>query len=441
MSDVIVVGFPKSGNTWLARLMGDALHRPIRGTDTARPLAAEGEERGAGRGIVQQLHLVPPDKGDEVDERRYPGFVSSPWHVNPNCYNGEHVIHIIRDPRDVSISVNAYWGRENLNDTITEVVGAGGWPLWGTSWEKFVNLWRSSSDVPHVETRYEWLHADPLKEITRLLNLFVLKPANDLETVVQRQSFEERKAQIDRDGENMPHGITAQRKNLRKGSVGDWRETMTHEQKRLCFVAFGHMLIELGYESSPLWWCDNQERNEASMFEVLNALYSLTDTGAELCRTLYRLTENIDGEIVELGAGRGRTAIALGWRSGNSVVSVDDYADNVDWANNIYGAEARRDYLANTRKAGVSSTLIQRESLAEAMQWSKPIGLWCWDISSRDRLLNDWQAWRDKVRGKALIRDTFDYGLGSREVIDYEAGRGEFEIERDDPGILILRRL
>lgn len=249
MNDVIIVGFPKSGNTWLARLMGDALNRPIRGTENARPLAAEGEERGDGRGIVRQLHLVPQDN---IDDRRYPGFVASPWSINPEKRNGEQVIHIIRDPRDVAIAIDAYWEINNLHKTLGEIMRTGAWPLWGRGWESYLAMWRKSS-VAHFETRYEWLHADTLLEMRRLCDLMSVKVEHPLDEVVQRQSFDERKAQIARDGENMPHGITAQKKNLRRGIVGDWRNVYTAEHKQLAREVFGDMLIELGYESSDDW--------------------------------------------------------------------------------------------------------------------------------------------------------------------------------------------
>lgn len=278
MTDVIIVGFPKSGNTWLARLMGDALNRPIRGTEGAKPIAAEGEERGDDRGVVRQLHLTP---SNDIDDRRYPGFIASPWAVNPKHYNGEHIIHIIRDPRDVALAIAHYW-EVNLDKVINEVMATGESPLWGTGWEQSVMAWRSS-DVPHVETRYERLHADTLKEMTRLTNLFVLKPVNNLEEVVQRQSFEEVKKRIETDGDLMTYGKGIQRKNMRKGIVGDWRETFTAEQKRAAFRVFGRLLIELGYESSPLWWCSTQERNENTLMQTLDVLYKMTDTGVELC--------------------------------------------------------------------------------------------------------------------------------------------------------------
>lgn len=251
MTEILVVGFPKSGNTWLSRLLGDALDLPIEGIDKAIPLAADEQERH-GDGVIRQLHLVP---SDDVDERRYPGFVASQWTINPRCYNGQHIIHILRDPRDVVVAVKEYWEVDTIDKAISEVVKDGGWPLWGTGWEKYINLWRSST-LPHIDTRYEWLHADTALEIRRLCDLMRLKIVKPLDEVIQRQSIDVKREWIRRADDQairLPHGKGAQLKNLRAGRVGDWRTVFTPEQDGLAHEAFGDMLIELGYETDHEW--------------------------------------------------------------------------------------------------------------------------------------------------------------------------------------------
>lgn len=434
MTEIIVAGFPKSGNTWLTRLLSDALDYPVAGIDDAIPLAADQQERN-GDGVIRQLHLLPTDRGDR--------FVANCYTLNVKHYSTQRVIHIIRDPRDVAVSIDAYWGIGNLDKTIVDVMALGQHPLWGCGWPEYISTWRAT-ELPHLETRYEWLHEDTALEIRRLCDLMGVKIIKPLDEVIQRNEISTKRQWIKDADDNLirlPHGKGAQLTNLRAGRVGDWQTSFTDDQKKLAFLSFQSHLIELGYESSPLWWCSTQTRNEASLFQMLRALYDLTDTGAELCSTLYKLTEHVSGDIVEVGAGRGRTAIALGWRNGNHVISVDNFADNEDWAHNIYGSRVQGEYLINTRTAGVKSVLDMRDVREAAAQRVNPVGLWFWDISSRDRLLLDWQAWREHVRGRAVIRDTFDQSLGSRDVLAFEAGRGEFEIERDDPGILILRRV
>lgn len=251
MTEIIVVGFPKSGNTWLSRLLGDALDLPITGIEKAIPLAADQQERH-GDGVIRQLHLVP---SDDVDEKRYPGFVSSPWTINPKQHNGQHVIHIIRDPRDVAVAVNEYWEINDLDKTISEVIKDGAWPLWGTGWAQYLTMWRSST-LPHIETRYEWLHADTAMEIRRLCDWMGVRIVKPLDEVIQRQSIDVKRQALKDTDDNaiwLPHGKGAQLKNLRAGRVGDWRTTFTPDHDNLAHEAFGPLLIDLGYESDPAW--------------------------------------------------------------------------------------------------------------------------------------------------------------------------------------------
>lgn len=433
MHEIIVVGYPKSGNTWLSRLIGDLMDYPIVGFEDAVPIAAEGADR-AGDGIVRQLHLMPGNS-------KYPHFITGPHTVNTAYYGDENIVHIVRDPRDVAVSIDAYWELGDLARTLESVMGKGDTPLWGTGWREFVESWRASK-LPHFTAFYNDLCSDAAATLKQITTSFGLTPANSIEEVVRRQSFDVRRAALEENGNNLPYGAGIQLKNLRLGKSGDWVNHFDEEHKRIAHRLFGDYLMLYGYESSPLWWMgDGAEKDEDSLIAMLDLLIGkLTDTGEEFCRTLYRLAEDVRGVIVELGAGVGRTAITLGWH-GQQVWSVDNYTDNVDWAGNVYGALAHDQYHRNVSAAQVPTAMVNMDAVKAAGRFSViPIGLWVWDISAPDRLLGDWLAWREQVKGRAVIRDTFDKRLGSPEVVAYEATRGEFEIERDDPGILVLRR-
>ena len=57
MTEITVAGYPRSGNVWLCRLLGDALDVPVVGIAYGRDsLAAEGQER-PNPGYVRQAHL------------------------------------------------------------------------------------------------------------------------------------------------------------------------------------------------------------------------------------------------------------------------------------------------------------------------------------------------------------------------------------------------
>lgn len=247
MTEILVVGFPKSGNTWLSRLLSDALGWPVRGINGARPLAECGDDHAEGH-VIRQLHLYPSACGDSY------GAIPSQYTYNTNKYHIEHrIIHILRDPRDVAVSINHYWGIKNLQRTITDVMDNGAHPLWGCGWIKYIDAWRRAS-VPVIETRYEWLHADPVLELQRLLDRMGLHSTQSLGEVVTRQQIDAKRAAIRGDeSENYAHGKGAQLCNLRTGRVGDWKAEFDSENIIAFAERFTDQLIELGYETDRDW--------------------------------------------------------------------------------------------------------------------------------------------------------------------------------------------
>lgn len=230
MSKIIyVVGYPKCGNTWLSRLLGDALDSPIGGkeSDNRQAIADEGHNR-KGEYLIKQRHIT---------------------HYPDDAYK---VVFITRDPRDVCISVQHYWGIHDLTKAIN-IVGNGLWPVpHGGGWSGFNNHW-SVILTPDDWVKYEELHSDTAGSLERILVNLNIEPVNDIAQVVERQSFDARKKQLEQDGDNHPHGKLVQLKNLRAGRVGDWRNVLNCEQAKLVDKLFGWRMWHLGYEESPEW--------------------------------------------------------------------------------------------------------------------------------------------------------------------------------------------
>jgi hypothetical protein len=243
---VIIVGYPKSGNTYLARLMGSLLDSPVVGYKNGLPLAAEGSSR-PGEYFITQLHLKPTIMPDE-DEA-----IPDIGHFNTCCWNGERIIHIVRDPRDVAVSVVHYWELKSIHDTI-EVMGKGTFPLsMHGPWSEFVDSWlreftlRLESD--NYTVLFEDLIKDPAKTTGLILDWMSLPHPGDerIAKAIECQSFDNKIREIERDGDTRPWGKATQLKNLRKGIVGDWKNYFSRADNRLAQKYFGDTMSILGY--------------------------------------------------------------------------------------------------------------------------------------------------------------------------------------------------
>lgn len=244
---VFVVGYPRSGSTHLSWLLGDALNSPVERYRAALPIAAEGADR-PGDYVVHQLHLYP-----EYGE--YPEVVPNARTFAVDKWRGEKFVYITRDPRDVIVSARHYWGAPDIRATITGMLaGKFPFPLDPLrNYRAYMLAWMDEG-LPIARTRYETLHSDTSGELRRILDALHLPAPDDLTPVIKRQEFNAKRSQIERDGDNRPHGKVAQLHAMRRGMVGDWRLEFRRADGRLLQERAGDVLRLLGYEDNPDWW-------------------------------------------------------------------------------------------------------------------------------------------------------------------------------------------
>lgn len=243
---IYIIGYPKSGNTWLARLLGDYLDSPVVRWNNALPIAAEGDDR-KGEYRIYQLHLHPI-KSDSAD------FIEGPHILNLNAYNGEKVVYIVRDPRDVVVSAMHYWGIESLEKAI-EAMGNGTHPLQAVgAWSDFVESWYSvvrNKTIPVHAISYESLYSDQSLAFFNLLSAMGLAGNKDVDKayrVFSQQEIENKRKQIEVDGDSRPYGKETQLHNLRKGIAGDWKNhKFSQREWSLCKWYFYPTAHRIGY--------------------------------------------------------------------------------------------------------------------------------------------------------------------------------------------------
>lgn len=245
--DIFVVGYPKSGNSWISRLLGRYLNSPVTGWGNIIPISSEGNDR-TGDYTVRQLHLRA-NTGLELGNI----FVHGAYLANLSAWNGEKIVLVMRDPRDVVVSAMHYWEMDSIKQAII-AVGEGAWPLspFG-SWSSFYHSWFSNvpAYVPICKVRYEDLSANGELEFFRILNFLGL--ADDFDERVKdafaKEHIDAKRKEIENDGDIRQYGKTIQLYNLRKGVVGDWKNhSFSENDIALCRYYFQALASIMGYK-------------------------------------------------------------------------------------------------------------------------------------------------------------------------------------------------
>lgn len=232
---IYVVGHPRSGTTWLTRLLADVLNCPAGAgmpEKDAADIVTEGQGR-PGKYVVRKGHFRLVDAPGKP-------FVYAPHKMNWPARKGEPIIFIIRDPRDIAVSRSFYFNRPLEK----EIEKMGNWSEYVEKWIDFILV----DDQPFY-TFYEELLRATSAWLPRILDYLGELPAHwdRIENAVHRQSFAERKKWTLANLDKLPNG-ERHLKMLRKGIVGDWKNHFTPELEQMAKESFGEAMERLGYE-------------------------------------------------------------------------------------------------------------------------------------------------------------------------------------------------
>lgn len=253
---ILIVGYPKSGNTWLTRLTAEIVGCPSVGFWCA-PLRSdpciEGLDRASpyecykAHHTVEQLHRTFEHYGDGVDK----------------------VIYVVRDPRDVLISASHFFRVSPrwdwlframsllpkgssvyyrlLHSRRYEVEAMVRGLLSGTTDGAWMRVpWKDHVegylDRDYLVVRYEDLLAEPVVQGTALCDyLGVSRSRAQIAEAVRRQSFDRKREELARTGD------AEQVSFLRKGEARQWVDVLTPAQARRIEERLGDLLHRLGY--------------------------------------------------------------------------------------------------------------------------------------------------------------------------------------------------
>lgn len=237
--DVIIVSYPRSGNTWTRFLIANLLSPG----EAASFVGIEHKVPDIYKATRAQLAATPRPrviKSHEYFDPRYP-----------------RVVYIVRDPRDVTISYYHYQRKTHviaddfsMNEFVRRFV-AGALSPYG-SWGENVNSWLATrSDSPDfLLLRYEDMierTVEALEQISSFLKLS--RTPAELEQAVTRSSASEM-----RNIEKRDSGWSVTQKSrkdipfVRSASAGGWKGDLSADAIETIEMAWGPLMSRLGYQ-------------------------------------------------------------------------------------------------------------------------------------------------------------------------------------------------
>lgn len=237
-SDIFIVSYPKSGNTWTRFLIGNLVY-----------------EDG-----VDFINIEDRIPDIYVNSDRMMGRLQSPRILKSHEYfdaRYKKVIYIVRDPRDVLVS---YWHfakkrndiAENTTlDTFAEMFLYGGMHDFGT-WGENVGSWLGArgNDKNFLLLRYEDLLGNPVGELERAARLIgVCLDGSHIQRAVERSTFD-RMQELEKIQGKQWKAIRNSRQDIkfvRSGKSGGWQEVLSEQAAAFIQDAWGATMEKLGY--------------------------------------------------------------------------------------------------------------------------------------------------------------------------------------------------
>lgn len=256
--NVVCVGYPKSGTTWLTRLTAELIGCPVEGfwgePENDGSPTKEGKDRTSEFRCYKAHHQLK-DLAD-ASEKSF-----------------ESVISIVRDPRDLVISGGHYFptyrfgtlGRkmgknlphlpefldgfkeylksfiydwEEMIQAVLQEDSDIGVSWLKPSWEEYV---RPYVESPHLVVRYEDLLENPKKECKNILQHIGLeRDEGEIKRAIRNQSFSRKKKELEK-RELYNGGV------MRSGKHGQWKNILSKEQKKRITDELYQTLSYFGY--------------------------------------------------------------------------------------------------------------------------------------------------------------------------------------------------
>lgn len=227
-TDLFVVSYPKSGNTWLRFIIANLISDEL---ITMKNL----------NDFVPGIHNFK----DKINEMPHPRFIKSHF---PYFKNYPKTIYIYRDYRDVLVSYYHFQVSQNhFEGSINDFIKSNALNNFG-SWSKHIKLaldFKKNNPDKILLLSYENLLKTPDSEIEKIIAFCNIIPQKSVTKVIDLCSFNSLQKN------EKEHGKVFNNPNLtffRKGTSEQWKEELSPESIAKIVTENKNIFDQLGYE-------------------------------------------------------------------------------------------------------------------------------------------------------------------------------------------------
>ena len=257
--NIFLASYPKSGNTWLRSIILSSLQQNniinIKDLSKIRLLSDKMNFTSFKNKIYDKKGLIDYDWMSKnlilcqkkLNEKTKYNFFFKTHSVRHKSFTNKTVnagfIYIVRDPRDIIVSLKNFSGKE-IDKTIDEflfskslMITTNGAQELISTWELNVQSWLNYNSVPRLIIKYEDLKLNP-KEIILNIKEFLNKihrlninlHEQDIDKIIENTNFNNLKKLEDKNGFDE---ATKHSKFFRSGTSNQWKDILSNSQVKL----------------------------------------------------------------------------------------------------------------------------------------------------------------------------------------------------------------